>query len=523
MNTAQRSEYSCVSSSSSELSVEEVRDPFLVSMHIIANPGKSRVLQEAINNLLVWLHPDLKLFQVSERRVAKKPDKAIPSQPALAVILFLKEEHDEEPILQLYKSFQKPPWYYHHTERVHGKFLPYMPGSQDFFTLAQGTPLWAIRPVHYGKEIIRFTIYCRNENFANIMKLYELILKRPVNQKKADFCVFPIYSNVDLDIQFSLKRLPRGQEPNPTESAVLEFRVKSIEQLAPLLPNLCSQISEDRWQTEDLDGNKILLQQAKYKKCVKELCCSSPSRSSPVTPLLRFVPHSNRWALNRWGPSKPLDSIAFHNTNQCLGVSQQDLRNYYQEGCLRRPRTAPTSLGSFQRSRSLVCLPTTGSSLATEVFHSSEPNSLSTFSSASRTLTRVNLDDLEGVQETDVDTGLNLTFSDLSVVSAYSVPDDFSNNTKARTKQGPSQQQLVNRFKQIVSVDRSPPARSNSFKLFSRSLPFGCSSSSSASPSGPPSAASLESKCLPRRAMFSFDDDRTTGGGKNNEEEEFYI
>ncbi|PKU35212.1 protein hypothetical protein [Limosa lapponica baueri] len=131
----------------------------------------------------------------------------------------------------------------------------------NWHKLKQETPLWAIRPVHYGKEIIRFTIYCRSENFVDILKLYELILKRPVCQKKVDFCVFPVYSNMEIDIQFSLKKLPKGQVPTPTESAVLEFRVKDVGQLVPLLPNPCSPISEGRWQTEDHDGNRILLQE----------------------------------------------------------------------------------------------------------------------------------------------------------------------------------------------------------------------------------------------------------------------
>ncbi|KAL8172958.1 UNVERIFIED_CONTAM: hypothetical protein K2H54_035876 [Gekko kuhli] len=247
-----------------ELSVWNVRDPFLVSAHIIADPGESDALQQAIDNLLSWIHPDLQLFRVAERRVPRKPkkhDMAVDSQPALAVILFLQEEGDEEPIGQLHKSFQRPPWRYHHTEQVHGNFLPYMPGGQDFFTLAQGTPLWAIRPVHYGKEIIRFTIYCSHENFDNIMKLYELILRRRACQKRADFCIFLIYSNVDINIQFSLKRLPKGHIPRPTDSSVLEFRVRDVGQLAPFLPSSCSPISEGRWQTEDPDGNKILLQE----------------------------------------------------------------------------------------------------------------------------------------------------------------------------------------------------------------------------------------------------------------------
>lgn len=248
---------------SGELSVEGIQDPFLVSVHIITDPGESKTLQQAIDKLLAWIHPDLQLFRVSERRVPRKrrkPLKAGVSQPALAVILFLQEEYGEEPILQLHETFQRPPWHYHHTELMHGKFLPYMPCSQDFYTLAPETPLWAIRPVHYGKEMIRFTIYCRSENFVDILKLYELILKRPMCQKKADFCVFPVYSNMEIDIQFSLKKLPKGHIPVRTESAVLEFRVKDVGQLVPLLPNPCSPISEGRWQTEDHDGNRILLQ-----------------------------------------------------------------------------------------------------------------------------------------------------------------------------------------------------------------------------------------------------------------------
>ncbi|XP_061482199.1 protein FAM124A [Rhineura floridana] len=519
------SECSCVSSSGSELSVAGVQDPFLLSMHIIADSGESGALQQVIDSLLAWIHPELQLFQVSERQIPRKPDKADVSQPALAVILFLKEEYDEEPILQLHKSFQKPPWHYHHTERVHGNFLPYMPGSQDFFTLAQGTPLWAIRPVHYGKEIIRFTIYCRNENFANIMKLYELILRRPVCQKKADFCVFLVYSNMDVDIQFSVKRLPRGHMPSLTESAVLEFRVKDIGHLVPLLPNPCSLISEGRWQTEDPDGNKILLQQAQYKKCAKlsKFCWPSPSRNLPVSPLPSFISHSNQWTLNNTSdPSEPVDSITFHRANLCFGVSQQDLRNYDQEHIPRRSSSASTNSDPFQRSKSLVCLPTISSFLAPRSFHYSEPNSLSTFSSVQRTRNRVNIDDLEGVQETDVDTGMKLVFSDLSVVSAYSIPEGFSNYMEAKTM-CPMQEQSVNRFKQSGSRGRSPSAKCNIFELSSSNLPFSFdwSSSSAILPSGSPSLSHFEIRCLPRGAGFSFADSRTTDGGKSNQE--FYI
>lgn len=160
------------------------------------------------------------------------------------------------------------------------------------------------------------------------------------------------------------------------------------------------------------------------------------------------------------------------------------------------------------------------SSLVPKPFHFSEPNSLSTFSSGHRTRSRVNIDDLEGVQETDVDTGMKLAFADLSVVSAYSVSDGFSSDVEAKTVQGPS----VKRFKEPGSRGRSPSTKCNIFELSSGSLPFPIDwfSSSSESHSGSPSAGSFEIKCLPRGTIFPFADSRTTGGGKSNEEE-FYI
>nr|XP_027327032.2 protein FAM124A isoform X3 [Anas platyrhynchos] len=457
------SEYSRMSSTSSELSVEDIQDPFLVSVHIITDPGESKTLQQAIDKLLAWIHPDLQLFRVSERRVSKKrrkPGKAGAPQPALAVILFLQEEYGEEPILQLHETFQRPPWRYHHTERVHGKFLPYMPCSQDFYTLAPETPLWAIRPVHYGKEIIRFTIYCRNENYADILKLYELILKRPVCQKKADFCVFPVYSNMEIDIQFSLKKLPKGQMPVPTESAVLEFRVKDVGQLVPLLPNPCSPISEGRWQTEDHDGNRILL---------------------------------------------------------------QDLRHGDGGDFTRRSSSASSISWSFQRSKSLFCLPTVSTSPTSETAHFSEPFQFSsTGSPATRLKTwrcspRLNIDDLEGAQETDVDTGRKLSFSDLSVVSAYSALNGFCSDLEASL---PPQKQTLGTTTQAATSGRPVSVMCNTFEPGDGSLPSLSEWSSSSFRSA---SFSRQPKQPSRAAPCSLDDYGSIYPASPTNEEEFYI
>uniref|UniRef100_A0A8C5JNT2 Family with sequence similarity 124 member A n=1 Tax=Junco hyemalis TaxID=40217 RepID=A0A8C5JNT2_JUNHY len=479
-----------------ELSVEGIQDPFLVSVHIITDPGESRTLQQAIDKLLAWIHPDLQLFRVSERRVPRKrrkPLKAGVAQPALAVILFLQEEYGEEPILQLHETFQRPPWHYHHTELMHGKFLPYMPCSQDFYTLAPETPLWAIRPVHYGKEMIRFTIYCRNENFVDILKLYELILKRPMCQKKADFCVFPVYSNLEIDIQFSLKKLPKGQVPVRTESAVLEFRVRDVGQLVPLLPNPCSPISEGRWQTEDHDGNRILLQVNFSHRSISELP-------------------------QEMGPKK------VHLTNglgHYLGFSQEDLRHSNLGDFTRRSRSGSSISWSFQRSKSLFCLPTVNSSSASETFHFSEPfQFLNTGSPATRLKTwkcspRLNVDDLENAQETDVDTGMKLSFSDLSVVSAYSALNGFCRELEDSL---PSQKQALSRAKQAGTRARPASAMCNTFDSVGGSLPSLSEWSSSSFMSA---SLSKQHKQPLRAAPCSLDDHVCPASPVN--EEEFYI
>ncbi|XP_015998565.2 protein FAM124A isoform X2 [Rousettus aegyptiacus] len=409
-----------MSSTSSELSLEEAQDPFLVSIHIIADPGESQPLQEAIDKVLAWIHPDLHLFLVSERRASRrrrKPPKV--AQPALAVVLFLQEEYGEEQILQLHRTLQRPPWRHHHTERVPSRFLPYLPCSQDFFTLAPGTPLWAIRPVHYGREIVRFTIYCRHDNYADILKFYELILRRSPSQRKTDFCIFPIFSNLDVDIQFSLKRLPCDQNPVPTDSSVLEFRVKDVGELVPLLPNPCSPISEGRWQTEDHDGNKILLQAQRVHRRFPK-----PSR----------VHHSSEQQSHSTpSPSATTPSGTTGSRQQPLlnsphvGRSRVGPPTGHQQEFAGQASSAPCLHGSFQRSKSLFCLSTEDPSPASSAVPQWFSNTGAPGHCASewRHNHLLSVDDLDGAQETDVDTGLRLSSSDLSVVSAYSAPSRF--------------------------------------------------------------------------------------------------
>lgn len=73
-------------------------------------------------------------------------------------------------------------------------------------------------------------------------------------------CHFTAHTEPGLCLQLAIKQLSPGVRVEPCSSAVLQFSVEEIGQLVPLLPNPCTPISTTRWQTEDLDSNKVLFQ-----------------------------------------------------------------------------------------------------------------------------------------------------------------------------------------------------------------------------------------------------------------------
>uniref|UniRef100_A0A8C4PMK5 FAM124 domain-containing protein n=2 Tax=Equus asinus TaxID=9793 RepID=A0A8C4PMK5_EQUAS len=87
-----------------------------------------------------------------------------------------------------------------------------------------------------------------------------MLLQREATLQKSNFCFFVLYATESFALQLSLKQLPLGMSVDPKESSVLQFKVQEIGQLVPLLPHPCVPISRTRWQTQDYDGNKILLQ-----------------------------------------------------------------------------------------------------------------------------------------------------------------------------------------------------------------------------------------------------------------------
>ncbi|XP_075057976.1 protein FAM124B isoform X2 [Mixophyes fleayi] len=228
-----------------------------VTIHLLASSDDSLVFQQAVDSLLHVLYLDTRLFLVSERAAPVQRYEGRKRRrefPGISVTLFLREDRGEERISLLQSFFQLPPWIHINTELNQG------PSSScdDFYCLDAHMPVWGIRRVHYGTEILRVTLYCSFDNYEDAVRLYELILGTEATSQKARFCFFVLQSTRHTSIQFSLKQLPPGVSIHVKDSCALQFTIKAIGQLVPLLPYPCMPISDARWQTQDYDGNKIL-------------------------------------------------------------------------------------------------------------------------------------------------------------------------------------------------------------------------------------------------------------------------
>ncbi|XP_018595358.2 protein FAM124A isoform X1 [Scleropages formosus] len=511
------SDYSPMSSASSEPLRGDLHDPYLVSVHIITDSGTGKPLQRAADTALAWIHPDLQLFRVSERAPGQRRSKRVSpsgSVPGLAVFLFLREG----PAGCLLRTLQRPPWRCYPSERAPRAGL-------DLFSLGAGTPPWAVRQVHCGREVIRLALNCRHEAFADTVRLYCLLVRRRLTQSTDNFCFFVVYASTDVEIHLSLKRLPRGQSPAPTESAILEFRVQDVGALVPLLPQPCMPISETRWQTEDYDGNKILLQvrgsaRNRRRHTIAQFA-DLPVHSSVAQshrPSERELPPAAAPPCAR-GPAS-YRNRRFHRTSSRLRhqnsqdqkqnhSSLQDLPGVCKEDetVLRRDPAASRAWWAGHRSRSLFCLPTADASCPTP------STTLSTSHSQSSLVAppfRLNVDALVGAVETDVDTGRKLAgggIVDLSVVSGYSCRPTRSISATP------------------VDLVPSFSGRSCSFRASSsRPPPARVSISASATPIATPTALRR-----PRpRSTCSLNNTWQRGGaevenGLSEEEQEFYI
>ncbi|XP_062438600.1 protein FAM124B isoform X2 [Rhea pennata] len=244
--------------------MDDRADPLLMTVHLLAKSGHSSLLQQTLDRLLERICPGIRLFLVSERVTPLKYYECYRKRscgfPGISVLLFLHEDLGAERIFQVHDFFQHPPWRYQRAQIASGQSHPYAPASQDFYGLDDQMPVWGIRQVHCGSEVLRVTLYCSFDNYDDAVRLYEMILQKEATMQKSNFCVFVLYTTKNIAVQLCLKQLPIGVSVEPKESSVLQFKVREIGQLVPLLPNPCIPISSTRWQTQDYEGNKILLQ-----------------------------------------------------------------------------------------------------------------------------------------------------------------------------------------------------------------------------------------------------------------------
>lgn len=136
--------------------------------------------------------------------------KILSGYPSVAITFFLHEAYGEERILKVLDFFQRPPWQYHHTEscgnktggihisscgsRASALLRPYLLPSRDFYSLGAGMPVWGVRPVHCGGEILRVTLYSGYENYEDAVRLYETVLQRQAEEQKSGFCWFTLHT-----------------------------------------------------------------------------------------------------------------------------------------------------------------------------------------------------------------------------------------------------------------------------------------------------------------------------------------
>ncbi|KAE8604353.1 hypothetical protein XENTR_v10014683 [Xenopus tropicalis] len=233
-----------------------------LTVHLLASSGDSLAFQLAVDRLLHRICPDVRLFLVSERAAPIKLYECQtkrPEFPGISVTLFLREDLGEERIDLLQSFFQLPPWTHVIADFQQGRSCPFKLPLCDYYSLDSHMPVWEMRHVHYGTEIVRLTVYCSCDNYEDAVRLYETILQKEATTQKAGFCFFVLYSTTHVSVQLSIKQLHPGISVQVKDACALQFAIHAVGQLVPLLPYPCVPISDARWQTQDYDGNKILL------------------------------------------------------------------------------------------------------------------------------------------------------------------------------------------------------------------------------------------------------------------------
>ena len=225
-------------------------------------------LMDLYKPVIDWIDQDLRVFKVGQRANDNNVNQSfnqpntLSRMPSVAVMLFLSEEGPlgHERIQAAKRRFEKPPWKFHHSEQVcQGKINPYPYNSPDYFYTSEELPLWAIRMVHCGKELLRIVLFTSEESWDDMIQFYKLVIGFEADISRNDFCLFTIHSRGHYDVQFALKKLKPDTCPRNLESVKLQFRVPDVGSLVPLFPNVCKPIADNLWETRDHDGNTITI------------------------------------------------------------------------------------------------------------------------------------------------------------------------------------------------------------------------------------------------------------------------
>ncbi|XP_070540675.1 uncharacterized protein [Ptychodera flava] len=263
-------------------------DHYLMTMHLMTNPGESEKVRQLLQPLIDLIIPKLKIFNIVERGLAENPDSQEigihGTTPSTGVVLFLQEDFGMDRILNAQKYFQQRPWQLHHRDRLGTNIVSLPSNNQDFYLFSLDMPLWGVRQVHGGRDNLRFMVFVSDENWEDTIHLYTTLLKKEVRLNRNGFSYFTVFrdNTIKLEIQLALKRLPKGLKPRVSESSMLQFKVEEIGQMVPLLPHSCTPISERRWQTTDYDGNRILLLVAPIKRCSQDVVqLGVPTKKTP--------------------------------------------------------------------------------------------------------------------------------------------------------------------------------------------------------------------------------------------------
>ena len=246
-------------------------DPYRCTLQIRVRAQEVDMLKKVYSPLLEGIDPTFQFISLDEsenissplimwEREHSKDDNAGQNLdcPAVCVVLFLYEKFGRLSALTVQKTFDFPPWKFHHRIELPQGARPRVTARQDFFSTAPHLPLWAICPVHYGNEHLRFYLFVRN--FARMKSFYEVVTGTKSESKSPNFCYIPIYSQRGLDIQLSLKYLPQVF-PKPTNAVRLKFKIRDISTLAPYLVSPPIPYEGCAWLTSDPDGNFIILEE----------------------------------------------------------------------------------------------------------------------------------------------------------------------------------------------------------------------------------------------------------------------